>query len=100
MAALDEIVIGVILCTSSLIFGSILTYFLYQFHQLKNEMVIIKRRGDIVIKSTICAIICFFLSYPYTIILIWEWNIISTNNQTLYITAMIIQRLVYIPGYV
>ena len=92
----------VMLSALSWVLASFLLYSLYQFQTLKNGMIIIKRRGDIVIKAATCAIISFTFSYPYTIVIyvLSEEDIMAQNHNELSQAVILADDVVWIPYYI
>ena len=99
MVTLVAVLTVAILSAVSWVLAVILTCSLYQFYSYKLEMVIIKRRGDIVIKATICAIICFAITFPYGILVyvLLDEKIITQDDNPLHLAIILADDLVYIP---
>ena len=95
-----SVLVGLTLFVLSWIFASLLAYFLHKFYKIKDEIVIIKRRGNIVIKYTICAMIVFLISTPYQLIVSWDWSIGTQTHPILHTIALLFDDLVFIPYYV
>eukprot|EP01084_Bolivina_argentea_P026612 49500_1 len=91
-----------ILATFSLItcwtYCFVLVYYGHKFWTFRNEMLIIKRGGTIVIIIIICSIISLSVGYPFTIILYWPWNFTFNLNRKLFITFDILNDLLITPS--
>ena len=90
--------IGISLCMLSLSLGLICFYYLHQFYKLKDQVIIIKRRGNIVIAYTICAVIILLFGYPLNTLLYWGLLVNDTQSQS-YKVLTVIEDLLITPLY-
>ena len=90
--------VAIFLAASSLILGILLAYYLKKFHKLRKEVVIIKRRGRIVIAYTICAIIILSVIYPF-IVLLHSQNIVSDKESNTFKSLNFTADLILTPFY-
>eukprot|EP01083_Nonionella_stella_P041537 112564_1 len=74
----EQIIVLISLYLLSFSFAICLIYYGYKFLQLRNEIIVIKRRGDIVIAYTFCAIIILLFGCP----LRFSWIVLTNRTST------------------
>ena len=74
-------VVTISLSCVSWILGLFLIYYLYKFFEMKDEMIMVKRRGNIVIAYTICAIIVVLFGYPVNILFRYTELITKADDE-------------------
>eukprot|EP01084_Bolivina_argentea_P157103 273778_1 len=93
------IVLGILLLVSSCSCGFILIYYWSKFNQWKNDMVFRKRRGNIVKIYTFCSIVILLVGQPLTILLHFNWKLITKSESAPYMVLEVLNDLLYSPFY-
>eukprot|EP01084_Bolivina_argentea_P060672 110840_1 len=89
---------GIFFSSASFMLGLCLLYYVRLFYQYRDEMIVIKRRGNIVIVYNVCVIVILLCGYPLSIILYWGWDLIP-KDSTLFLVADICNDLVFAPWW-
>ena len=94
------VVTGILLLILSWSFGLLLTYYLYKFYELRDKIIYIKRRGDIVIAYTLCMIVCFIFGWPFIFIVHWDWNLVHPHKDNVsYVILSVLNDLLFNPFF-
>ena len=97
--AIANVVLGSTLISLSLLSALCLAYFGAVFYRYRNNMVVVKRRGSIVIIQIICAVIILSLGIPLSIFLHFDWHLDPPRNHTIHLVLDILNDLFYGPFY-
>ena len=92
-------VTGAVYSFVSLMCGIFLIYYLRKFYALRHIMIVIKRRGNLVIVNSICAIILFLIGYPLIFYLYWEMDISPDQDTIIFFIGDILNDLIFTPTY-
>eukprot|EP01084_Bolivina_argentea_P018442 34335_1 len=90
--------LGAILLILSWSFGIILIYSGHRFYTVRRDILIIKRRGSVVLLGVIGSIVLLMFGYPLTIILYWPWDTPLITNPTAQFIGDIANDLLYTPA--
>ena len=91
-------IIGICLTVQSIMLGLISTYYLNEFYKRKDEMWMIKRRGNIVTAYTICAIALLLVVYPFNV-LVHSQTITNDKDSTLWMILNVIGECILTPFF-
>eukprot|EP01084_Bolivina_argentea_P249986 418663_1 len=98
MSVADSVT-ALILLILSLLYGICLMYYGYKFYQLRNEMIYIKRRGNIVTITAIASIIVQLFGYPLTLFLHWETPLKSNPKSVFFLVMDFVNDCLYSAPY-
>eukprot|EP01084_Bolivina_argentea_P307991 532439_1 len=89
--------LGIIIITILWIYGFILLYSWYRFYKVRDNMLVIKRRGWLVIYGVPCVIVLFLIGAPLTDFLYWKWDTPPNINPTVALIGDIMNDLLHTP---
>ena len=94
-----DLVTHITVSSVSVILGFFAMYHLLEFYKMRHDTMMTKRKGNIVIAYTICAIIVLLFGYPLNIL--FDAKLIATNESRIYYKAMkILDDLFLMPYHI
>ena len=90
---------GIALISLSYILGIIATYYGYKFYKWKDQIIFIKRRGNIVTWYTICGVILLLIGYPFIFFIEYEPQILPHESSTGHKLVTTVNDLCFNPFY-
>ena len=97
--AVVNVILGCFLIFLSLLSALCLAYFGSVFYRYRNNVVVSKRRGNIVIIQIICAVVILSLGIPLSIFLHFDWHLAPPRNSEIHLIFDIANDFFYGPFY-
>lgn len=94
-----NLAIGLVYICVCWFLGCLLIYYGVKFYKVRDEMIVVKRRGNLVIAYNICSIVLLMAGYPLNILLYWcKGCLIPTDSFYFYVLA-IAAELMFTPWF-
>eukprot|EP01084_Bolivina_argentea_P060670 110836_1 len=94
-----ETVLGMSLLILSCIYGSCIIYYAYKFYNIRNEIIYMNRRGNLVIAGTVMCMIVQLIGFPLVIFLHWNFPGHPNTDSIQFLILDVVNDFIYGPFY-